>query len=685
MRKTLLFFVLLVSFFAFSFSLTVKVGIYDNPPLSFYKNGSAQGILVNVMNFIAQKENWKVEYVYESFSKLLPDLKSGKIDMLLGIAETKERKSFCYFTNEFFLSNWAQVYKHKGSSIDSFFDLNGKRVGVLKSDIFYGGPLGIKYFLEHLNVKTKFVEFNSYPDIFKAVKDKTIDAGVVNRFFGVENASKYRLQSTSMIFYLIEEKAAFSKQSHVAKIIAPVVDRYIKQMKENDNSVLNESISKYLNVPSARPFIPKWVFYVFGVGILVFVVLAANVIILRKLVKKEASELERKNEELSETIEELTASNEEIRAINEELENAYSDLEKLSKRFRAMVVSLSQLDMIKIKGEEFLEQMLNRALEMIPVAKYGSIWIFDEKKWKIVACRGHDEKILKDPKVDFELARFDKVQIVKDILKEDEEQAPSKALEVVKKATKPIKESLVAPLKFLNETLGYMSLDIPKGSEYAFSQDDVEILSSFSKIATAFYVSRKYMRFQRDLQERLTLVLVKALEKYNVYTKGHSERVAECSRNIAKMMGMDEEAQRKIHQAGLLHDVGKIFVPLEILNKNGKLTSEEYNEIKKHPIIGAELIEEGAQLKNISKIVRHHHERWDGKGYPDGLKGEEIPLESRIMAVCDTFDAMTSDRPYRKALSEEMALEEIEKNAGKQFDPAVVEVFLKMQKESKMA
>ncbi len=334
------------------------------------------------------------------------------------------------------------MYTHKGSSIDSFFDLNGKRVGVLKSDIFYEGPLGIKYFLEHLKVKSKFVEFNSYSDIFKAIKAKEIDAGVVNRFFGVENASKYGLQSTSMIFYLIEEKAAFSKQSHVAKIVAPIVDRYIKQMKENDNSVLNESISKYLHVPSASSFIPRWVLYVFGAGILVFVVLIVNVIILRKLVKKGASELKRKNERLNETIEELTASNEEIKAINEELEHTYSELEKLNKRFQSVIVPLSQLDMVKVEENEFLNRMLDNALEMIPAAKYGSIWIFDENKWKIVACRGHDEKILKNPNINFELVKFSKAQIVKDLLKENEKISSSKAFEAVKKATKPIKESL---------------------------------------------------------------------------------------------------------------------------------------------------------------------------------------------------------------------------------------------------
>ena len=676
MKKALLLLIITMILFTFSFALTLKVGIYDNSPLSLYKDGQAQGILVDVMNYMAQKENWKVSYVYAPFSTLLNELKDGKIDMILGIAQTEERSKLCDFSKEYLLSNWAQVFKLIGSHILSPFDLKGKRVGVLKSDVFYEGKLGIKYFLDHLGIHAKFIEFNNYSDIFKAVEEKKIDAGVVNRIFGSVNASKYDLEETPIVFSPIEEKVAFSKRSVVAKIVEPVVDRYIKEMKTDENSVLNTSIDKYLNPIEKKSFIPKWIFYVTVGAILAFLILLTNIHILKKLVKKEAGEIEKKSEKLEKSNEDLMASNEEIRAMNEELESAYNNLQMLSSRFQTMSVLLSQLDVLTVKEEEFLNQVLDRALEMMPSAKYGSVWIFDEGKWRIIAARGHDEEILKDPNVNWNLIPVDKPRIVKDILEEDRKLISPDVFEKFKKATKPLKESLAAPLTFSNEMLGRISVDIPKESKDSFSKDDVEIMSNFSKIATAFYVTRKYLRSQQELQDRLTLVFVKALEKYDVYTEGHSERVAECSSNLAKTFGLDEGAQRRVYQAGLIHDVGKMFVPLNILTKKGKLTDEEYEEIKKHPVIGAELIEEGAGLEDIAVIVRHHHERWDGKGYPDGLKGEEIPIEARIMAVCDTYDAMTSDRPYRKALSREVALKEIEKNAGKQFDPAMAKAFL---------
>lgn len=678
MKKALLtLFVITTILFTFSFSLTVKVGIYDNPPITFYEDGVAQGILVNVFNYIAQKENWQLSYVYDSFFTLLNELKDGKIDMLLGVVQTEERSKLYNFSKEYILFNWAQVYKRMRSPILSPLDLKGKRVGVLKSDVFYEGKLGIKYFLDHLGIRAKFVEFSSYSDIFKAIEERKIDAGVVNRFFGSVNASKYDLEEAPIVFSPIEEKVAFSKQSAITSTIEPVLDKYIKQMKVNENSALNTSVGKYLSQTSGKFTFPKWVFYALFGAIIAFLILLANIIILRKLVKKETGEIEKKSKKLRESNEELMASNEEIRAMNEELENAYIKLGKLTSRFRSMVVLLSQLDALKVKEKEFLGQMLDMALEMIPSAKYGSVWVLDKGKWRIVAVKGHDEKILKDPNVDWKLIPLDKPRIV-DFSKENRKFTSMDVLERFEKATKPIKESLCAPLIFSNETLGRISVDIPKGSKESFTKDEVETLNSFAKIATAFYVSRRYLKLHQELQDRLTLVFVKALEKYDVYTKGHSERVAKCSVNLAKTLGLDEELQRRIYQSGLLHDVGKMFVPVDILTKNGKLTVEEYEQIKKHTTIGAELIEEGAELKDISMIVRHHHERWDGKGYPDGLKGEEIPLEARIMAVCDTYDAMTSDRPYRKALSQEVALKEIEKNAGKQFDPTVAKAFLEI-------
>ncbi len=176
--------------------------------------------------------------------------------------------------------------------------------------------------------------------------------------------------------------------------------------------------------------------------------------------------------------------------------------------------------------------------------------------------------------------------------------------------------------------------------------------------------------------------LVRSLEAKDPYTKEHSHRVTEVAVSIATIMACTPEEMDSLRFAGPLHDIGKIGISDQILMKPGKLTKDEYEIIKSHPVIGAEIVGHLGLLPVEKAIIRHHHERWDGRGYPDGLKQEEIPLLSRILAVADTFDAMTSCRPYREALSIRKAEQEIKRNAGSQFDPEVVEAFDKYLKVS---
>ena len=191
---------------------------------------------------------------------------------------------------------------------------------------------------------------------------------------------------------------------------------------------------------------------------------------------------------------------------------------------------------------------------------------------------------------------------------------------------------------------------------------------------------------EKNMQLRLLFLntiqsLVHTLEAKDTYTEGHSRRVAEISLCIAERLSFSSEELEKLHLAGILHDIGKIGVREECLNKPGTLTDEEYEEIKQHPLISERILKPLEELHGILDDIRHHHERYDGYGYPHGLKGETIPLGSRILAVADSYDAMTSDRPYRPALSSEKALKELEVNAGKQFDPKLVQVFSDLLKE----
>ena len=181
----------------------------------------------------------------------------------------------------------------------------------------------------------------------------------------------------------------------------------------------------------------------------------------------------------------------------------------------------------------------------------------------------------------------------------------------------------------------------------------------------------------RDLFIGSIRAFAAAVDAKDPYTRGHSERVATYSRTISRVLGQSEEFQQRIWIAGVLHDVGKIGIEDRILKKGGVLTAEEYEQMKLHPGIGEDILKPLEPLREMLPAIRWHHEAWNGRGYPDGLKGEQIPLIARIVAVADTFDAITTNRPYQKAYSHEYAVETITKLTGARFDAKVVTAFLR--------
>lgn len=197
------------------------------------------------------------------------------------------------------------------------------------------------------------------------------------------------------------------------------------------------------------------------------------------------------------------------------------------------------------------------------------------------------------------------------------------------------------------------------------------------------FISAGFMkRHQKIKQDHLELIsaLSNALDSRDSYTSGHSKNVSIYATNIAVKMKLSNDLIEAIRIGGLLHDIGKIGIPESILLKPGELSDDEFKIIKNHPIIGYEMIKHVKDFrdKGILDIVMYHHERYDGKGYPNGLKGEKIPFAARIMAVADSFDAMTSKRVYSQKMSIKDALIEIKKNKGTQFDPEIAEVFLSL-------
>lgn len=185
----------------------------------------------------------------------------------------------------------------------------------------------------------------------------------------------------------------------------------------------------------------------------------------------------------------------------------------------------------------------------------------------------------------------------------------------------------------------------------------------------------------KTLRLELVQTLARALEAKDLYTRGHSERIRLMAGLTARELKLPEETILDVEYAALLHDIGKIAIDNSILLKPGRLTDEEYGQMKKHPAIGHEIIAPVSFLKNAALMVLHHQEWFNGRGYPKGLKGEAIPAGARIISVLDAWDAMTSDRPYRKALARETALGELKKGSGSQFDPKVVEAFLRIEQQ----
>ena len=195
-------------------------------------------------------------------------------------------------------------------------------------------------------------------------------------------------------------------------------------------------------------------------------------------------------------------------------------------------------------------------------------------------------------------------------------------------------------------------------------------------------IKTQELMVQHRKQERMILQTIRALsdavDAKDTYTNGHSARVADYSREIAKRANLPETIQKDIYMMGLLHDVGKIGIPNAIINKPSRLTDEEFDIIKTHPIMGEKILKNITEFPKLLIGARWHHERYDGKGYPDGIAGERIPIEARIIAVADSYDAMTSKRRYRDDLPQAVVRAEVEKGMGTQFDPQFAEIMLAM-------
>lgn len=357
---------------------------------------------------------------------------------------------------------------------------------------------------------------------------------------------------------------------------------------------------------------------------------------------------------------------ESINAMTAYLEHRLAQLSNLCEISRESTSSLSL--------QTILDSILAKAVNFHQ-AESGSIMLLDEET---------NELIIKAAiNIDPEIVRSTRSKIGEGIAGWVAKEAKPLLLlnGVTFKGTRDLKDAVSIPIMLKEKVVGVLNLSNKKSGgvsdkSHAFNTKDLEFLTTLAnQAASVIHNAQLFERLRRNYFS-IIQALAAAIDAKDSYTHGHSARVAEYAVATVRELGMPQEELETIQAAAYLHDVGKIGVPELILGKLGNLTDEEFEIIKTHPEISARILAPVQFNGAVIPIVRHHHERYNGTGYPDHLSGENIPLEARILAIADSFDAMTSSRPYRPARSVQWAKEEIRRCAGTQFDPKIVDVFL---------
>jgi len=332
--------------------------------------------------------------------------------------------------------------------------------------------------------------------------------------------------------------------------------------------------------------------------------------------------------------------------------------------------------------DEILEIILDTVVEEIDADAVTIHELTEDNKWNVMARRAEEETL--DGEITDPLGTIKAEDIIAH-LEEDsyllltgEETEPffEKMPEVGE-----IESFLAVPLRIKASVTG-MVCAYSFDSRKKFLKGHSFVMGVLAgRASLAIENARLYERLKKVFQETIQTLVI-ALEAKDPYTSGHTKRVTDYSAMIAKGLKLSPEETELVTRAALLHDIGKIGIRLNYLNKTGELTPEEHEIFKQHTTQGRAILEAAHFLRDLVPIVESHHERIDGMGYPMGLKGDDIPLGGRIIAVADSFDAMTSDRPYRRSLSRKKAIEELKKNSGTQFDSKIVKVFIEQLKKS---
>ncbi len=635
----LLFLILLISNYANSVFASsensgtaeeIRVVLDDNyPPFSFRStDGVLQGILVDQWALWSKKTGKNATIVGMNWESALHQMRLGRYDVIDTIFYNADRDKYLDFT------------KWSTTNIEVSIYIQSNITGISDIDSIKGFNIGVKSGDNAISIlKQKgadnLIEYSNYQSIIEAVREQKLVAFVMDKPSASYLMYKYDLQdkfNNIIPLYTGEMRRAVFKDNVDMQDL--VESGFAKISKEEIDTI----DLKWYGIPQSEPLLSPQIR-------IVLIVVGAAVLLLLVLIMALKKAVNTKTRILSETLEKYKKSENEIynMSIRDSLTGLYnrnyfenilnSCMEKGKADFGIVVCDIDGLKLINdalghSDGDEYLKAAAN-------ILKAG----FDNND--IIARIGGDEFAV----------------LVKDATHEMLSMRKKKIIELMNQS---------------NSRDWLMPISMSIGFHTGQGQKDIR---EVFKVADNFMYREKLHHMQSEKNNNIRM-LSKLLEARDFITEGHGERMQELSVRLAKTAGISEKDIEDMRLFAQFHDIGKIGIPDRILFKPGKLTDEEMAEMKRHTEIGYRIAEASSDIEHISDWILKHHEWWNGQGYPFNLKGEEIPLQCRILSIVDAFDSMTSNRPYRNALSKETAIEEIIRFRGIQFDPALVDIFV---------
>ncbi|RME34873.1 MAG: HD domain-containing protein, partial [Deltaproteobacteria bacterium] len=398
---------------------------------------------------------------------------------------------------------------------------------------------------------------------------------------------------------------------------------------------------------------------------------------MNKTLEDRLKEIEHLNITLEERIEEIEEANYKIADLASELEERNTTLQVAVNRLQTL--HRLGLDINAIMDLERLFTLLVHETVNTLKARIGYILLLDEDSWTLTigAAEGIPDHIDRGTRIPIKPGGVSQwvIRNRQPLLIENIEEA--REFSRVSRLGFSRETVICAPLNCGDDIIGTMTIANRRDGQ-AFNQEDLELLATIAAQASVAIRNARLYEEQEKTYLSTVQALVSAVEASDAYTRGHSERVKRYALRLAEFLNLPSDTLRRIEQAAILHDIGKIGICESLLHKTEKLNQSDIHTLRQHPIIGVRILEPIRFLEQVRGIILQHHERFDGKGYPNGISGNDMLLEAKILAVADTYDAMTTDRPYRKALSHEVAIAEIREHAGTQFDPDIAQAFLAM-------